>query len=169
MEWLDEEWDGEVKEEKRKTEGSKPGTKKLKLEPLVEWGQATKAPCVRSWLLGCTELEEEEDSSKDWRQTLPSPSQIPSAKLKQMELDFGQGVRKESPCTEVKWKLGKAKTGKLSKKEMKDLASKNQKICWKAGDGMVTEVEEQAGGEDDGGASIEPALAPQPEQTVLAE
>merc|ERR1711947_17730 len=140
MEWLDEEWDGEVKEEKRKTEGSKPGTKKLRLEPLVEWGQAAKAPCVRSWLLGCNELEEEEDSSKDWRQTLPSPSQIPSAKLKQMELS----------CTEVKWKLGKAKTGKLSKKEMKDLASKNQKICWKAGDGladgngMVAEVEEQA-------------------------
>merc|ERR1712074_467820 len=51
----------------------------------------------------------------------------------------------------------------------------NQKICWKAGDGlaagngMVAEVEEQAGGEDDGGASIEPALAPQPELTVLEE
>ena len=34
---------------------------------------------------------------------------------------------------------------------------------------MVTEVGEQAGGEDDGGASTEPALAPQPEQTILAE
>merc|ERR1712105_451859 len=125
------------------------------LEPVAEEGM--------EW------LEEEEDSSKDWRQTLPSPSQIPSAKLKQMELDFGQGVRKELTCTEVKWKLGKAKTGKLSKKEMKDLARKNHKIGWKAGEEMVTEVEEQAGGEDDGGASTEPALAPQPEQTILAE
>jgi len=86
-----------------------------------------------------------------------------------MDLDFGQEVRKESSGTEVKWKLGKAKTGKLSKKEMKDLARKNQKIGWKAGEEMVTEVGEQTGGEDDGGASTEPALAPQPEQTILAE
>ena len=34
---------------------------------------------------------------------------------------------------------------------------------------MVTEVGEQAGGEDDGGASTEPALAPPPELSMLAE
>ena len=50
MEWLNEEWDGEIKEEKRKPEKEmKSSQKRRKLEPLVGWGEATAnpAPCVR--------------------------------------------------------------------------------------------------------------------------
>ena len=54
----------------------------------------------------------------------------PSQKLKQMEWNFGQ---KFAPLPEEEIptkKAGKAKTGKLTKKEMKELASQNQKLSW---------------------------------------
>ena len=64
--------------------------KRRKLAPLVGWGEKANvpAPCVRTWLLMDSFQEEEEET--DWRLTLPSPQQVPSQKLKQMEWNFGQ-------------------------------------------------------------------------------
>ena len=40
MEWLEEEWDGEIKEEKRKPDENKViKIKRMKLDPLVKWGE----------------------------------------------------------------------------------------------------------------------------------
>ena len=94
MEWLDKEWDGEIKEEKRKPEKDmKSSQKRRKLEPLVGWGEAAAnpAPCVRTWLLQDYILEEESDT--DWRLKTPSPAHMPTSKLRQMELNFGQSLR----------------------------------------------------------------------------
>ena len=47
MEWLDEEWDGEIKEEKRKTEETaNTKQKRRKLEPLVGWGDKLDNPAT---------------------------------------------------------------------------------------------------------------------------
>ena len=167
MEWMDEEWDGDMKEEKRKPEVElKASQKRRKLEPLVEWGEATSTPshCVRTWLLQDTILEEEKVT--DWRQKTTSPEQMPSSRMKQMELDFGQAL-KGGLQSDNKWKSGKVPTGRLSKKEMRLLASTNQKINWKevGGGTNLTEGDEpglaqQEGGEDDSAVSIEPAEDP---------
>ena len=62
--------------------------KRRKLDPLVGWGEKADvpAPCVRTCLL-VDSIQEEET---DWRLKLPSPHQVPSQKLKQMEWNFGQ-------------------------------------------------------------------------------
>ena len=61
---------------------------------------------------------------------------FPPAVTLQMEWDFGQKFREEIPKAEgeitIK-KAGKARTGKMTKKEMKELASKNQKLSWGTG------------------------------------
>ena len=64
MEWLNEEWDGEIKEEKRKPEDTANiKQKRRKLEPLVGWGEKldNPAPCIRAWLLQDSSQEEETD------------------------------------------------------------------------------------------------------------
>ena len=64
MEWLDEEWDGEIKEEKRKPDGGiMVKNKRRKLDPLVDWGEKADvpAPCVRTWLMMDSFHEEEEE------------------------------------------------------------------------------------------------------------
>jgi hypothetical protein len=84
MEWMNKEWGGEVKEEKRKPEiDMKSSQKRRKLEPLVEREEATSnpAPCVRTWLLQDTILEEE--SGTDRRQKTTSAVQMPSSKMRQ--------------------------------------------------------------------------------------
>ena len=65
------------------------------------------------------------------------------------------------------WKSGNPMTGKLTKKEMKMLASTNQKLYWKAGVGGSEQKEEddselakQEGAEDDRAVSTEPAGDP---------
>ena len=61
-EWMDEEWDGEIKEEKRKPgEGVSGKNKRRKLNPLGGWGKKADvpAPCVRTWLLMDSIQEEE--------------------------------------------------------------------------------------------------------------
>ena len=94
-----------------------PSSKKQKMEPLVAWGEACSntATCVRSWLMGDRSLEEE--VTQDWRKQTPSPTQTPSTKLKQMELEFGQLVKEVKPERDNKWDMKRPKTGKLSKKE----------------------------------------------------
>ena len=98
MEWLNEEWDGEIKEEKRKPEDTANiKQKRRKLEPLVGWGEKldNPAPSIRTWLFQDSSQEEEEET--DWRLKVPSPQQTPSQKLKQMEWDFGQRFREAIP------------------------------------------------------------------------
>ena len=97
------------------------------MEPIVEWGEATAnpAPCVRTWLLQETILEE--GSDPDWRQKTPSPAQMPTSKMRQMELNFGQRLKGVDLEVDSNWKSGKTATGKLTKKEMIVLASTNQK------------------------------------------
>ena len=108
---MNEEWDGEVKEDKRKPEiEMKSSQKRRKLEPLVEWGEATSnpAPCVRTWLLQDTILEEEKCT--DWRQKTTSPAQMPTSKMRQMELNFGQRLRGVDLEVDSTWKSGKQMT-----------------------------------------------------------
>ena len=91
MEWMEEEWDGEIKEEKRKPDEMRiVKNKRMKLDPLVDWGEKAgiTAPCVRTWLL-MDSIQEEEDVT-DWRLKQTSPQQEPSQKLKQMEWNFEQ-------------------------------------------------------------------------------
>ena len=102
--------------------------KRLKLDPLVDWGEKAEitAPCVRTWLL-MDSIHEEEDVT-DWRLKQTSPQQEPSQKLKQMEWNFGQKFA-PVPAEEIPTsKPGKPKTGKLTKKEKKKLFSTNQKL-----------------------------------------
>ena len=75
---MTEEWDGEVNEEKRKPEIEMKSSQKRR-KPLVEWGEATSnpAPCIRTWLLQDTILEE--GSGADWRHKSTSPEQMPSS------------------------------------------------------------------------------------------
>ena len=92
MEWLNNEWDGEIKEEKRKPEDtSNIKQKRRKLEPLVGWGEKlyNRAPCIRTWL----HRDSSQDEETDWRLKVPSPQQTHSQKLKHMERNFGQKFR----------------------------------------------------------------------------
>ena len=129
MEWLDEEWDGEIKVEKRKTEETaNTKQKRRKIEPLVGWGDKLEnpAPCVRTWLVQDS-IQEDDEEKADWRLKVPSIQQTPSQKLRQMEWDSGERFREEidNPEDEITTKKAeKAKTGKMSKNEMKEPASK---------------------------------------------
>ena len=82
----------------------------------------------------------EEEKVTDWRQKTTSPEQMPSSRMKQMELDFGQAL-KRGLQSDNKWKSGKVPTGRLSKKEMRLLASTNQKINWKEVGGGTNQTE----------------------------
>ena len=143
MEWLEEEWDGEIKEEKRKPDENKViKNKRMKLDPLVDWGEKADiaAPCVRTWLL-MDSIHEEEDAT-DWRLKLPSPQQEPSQKLKQMEWNFGQKFA-PVPVEDIPTKkAGKPKTGKLTKKEQKELFTTNQKLSWGKAD-MSSQLDQE--------------------------
>ena len=80
MEWLDEEWDGEIKVEKRKTEETaNTKQKRRKIEPLVGWGDKLEnpAPCVRTWLVQDS-IQEDDEEKADWRLKVPSIQQTPS-------------------------------------------------------------------------------------------
>ena len=116
-------------------------------------------------------------------------------KLKQMEWDFGQRFRDAGTITENETstrKSGKVKNGKLGKKDMKELASKNRKLSWeqskstqkrvpeqdqelerlssqeedKTGLGEGSVVHQQEGVEDGRVVHTEPAGHPGPEQSV---
>ena len=71
-------------------------------------------------------------------------------------------------------KAGKARHGKLTKKEMKELSSTNQKLNWGAvvdlssQEEMVTALGlgQQERAEDGSGVSTEPAGNPEPDQSV---
>ena len=97
---------------------------------------------------------------------------MPSSKMKQMELDFGQTISKGMESDNM-WKSGKAATGRLTKKEMRLLASTNQKLNWKVvvrgtnqTEGDEPGLAQQEGGEDDSAVSIEPAEDPLQSQDI---
>ena len=116
--------------------------KRMKLDPLVDLGEKADiaAPCVRTWLL--MDSIHEEEYAADWRLKLQSPQQEPSQKLKQMEWNFGQKFA-PVPVEEIPTKkAGKPKTGKLTKKEQKELFTTNQKLSWGKAD-MSSQLDQE--------------------------
>ena len=174
---------GDAKEDKRKEDMEKtdlPTQKRLKMSPLVDWGEveASPAPCVRTWLLEKTVPEDE--IGTNWRERTPMDTQTPSTKLKQLELNFAQTARGVDMGVDSAWNLSRPRTCKLSKKEIKTLAKTNRKIDWKiagsskeymdpvtdgeAGEDSMEAVEDHLHGQEDQEAAKLTVLVDQQEE-----
>ena len=148
-------------ESKRKTQennGKKEKSKRRKLDPLVDWGAKKEGnkvrPDVRNWLHESSGSILQEESCQ-WPTTSAMP-QINNIQFKQLEIEFNWSIGKDQSKMKTKKpeisiqqeepaiaSFKKIKTGKLSKKEANQIASKNRKMTdWiRKGNRVVEEAE----------------------------
>jgi hypothetical protein len=149
-------------ENKRKTQentGAKVKSKRRKLEPLVDWGVKKDGnkvqPDVRNWLHSESSGSSLQEESCQWPTTSAMP-QINNKQFKQLEIKFNWSIEKDQSKMKTKRpeisiqqeepaiaSFKKIKTGKLSKKEANQIASKNRKMTdWiRKGNRVVEEAE----------------------------
>jgi hypothetical protein len=154
-------------ESKRKQEATKRKAKKLRLEPLVEWGEGggrdvdQEDGTLDIWLGPTKKMEKEEDTQYDWKAL---PSVVKTSKLIQLELNFKSSQQSErtgkvdeilpegwsqSDQTELEDKPADKskgyvkKRGKISKKEAREIANKNKSMKeWLVQDKSVKDVDD---------------------------